>query len=284
MSKTLIDWTDSVWNPVCGCSRQSEGCLNCYAEKMHKRLQAMGLEKYKEPFNKVRLHEPSLSIPSKTKKPTVFFVNSMSDLFHEDMKIEWIAEVWKQMVKNPQHIFLILTKRPEKLLFLSFLQDETENKEKELIPDNIWLGVTVESSKYLHRAETLQKIPAKHKFISFEPLLDDMNYLGWNYLKGIDWLIVGGETGPGARKMNYYGVKNIFVANKYLGKELPIFFKQWGSNKQSGIIKDTFLSEEECQMKYNEYLRYKQFPFEIEKLMEGKKKKSPIKLKCTGMA
>jgi protein gp37 len=262
MAKTRIDWCEAVWNPITGCSKLSDGCLNCYAEKMHKRLQAMGLEKYKEPFNKVRLHEPSLSIPSKTKKPTVFFVNSMSDLFHEDMKIEWIAEVWKQMVRNPQHIFLILTKRPEKLLFLSWMQDETENGEKESIPENIWLGVTIESSKYLHRAETLQKIPARHKFISFEPLIGNPFIPGVvnNKYYEVDWIIVGGETGSKARILqpNWVALLRDFAEYSHI----PFFFKSWGK----GIKGSLFPNNKEYGKEY------KQFPAEIAKLMEGKKK------------
>jgi len=249
MKNTKI-WWQKVWNPVTGCSRISSGCLNCYAEKMHKRLQAMGLEKYKEPFNVVRLHDPSLSIPSKTKKPTVFFVNSMSDLFHSDLNLLDLDLVWNEILGNPRHIFLILTKRPH-IALKRMLQ----------WPENIWLGVTVESSKYLHRAETLQKIPAKHKFISFEPLLDDV--VSHTLLsKDIEWVIVGGESGPGAREMKREWVDNIF--REAVNFNIPFFFKQWGSHKNSQHwITDKL---------YTNYLSYKQFPPEIQKLMEGKKK------------
>lgn len=264
MAKTKIEWSEKVWNPVVGCSRISPGCDNCYAEKMHRRLNAMGLEKYKEPFNVVRLHKPSLSIPSKTKKPTVFFVNSMSDLFHEDMKIEWIAEAWKQMARNPRHIFLILTKRPEKLLFLSWLQDEAENGEIPSVPDNIWLGVTVESSKYLHRIETLGKIPAKHKFISFEPLLDEVKLIDKS-LEGIDWVIVGGENGNNARPINRNSIRDIFY--KCQKFNIPFFFKQVGA-----AFFNTFHYNFGHTCEEKDILKTKQFPPEIQKLMEGKKK------------
>jgi len=250
-----IEWTQATWNPVTGCSKISDGCLNCYAEKMHKRLQAIGMEKYKEPFNVVRLHEPSLEIPSKTKKPTVFFVNSMSDLFHIDVQLWWIRSIWEEMEKNSQHIFLILTKRPNNIYDWMM-----ETRNESIWYKNIWIGVTIESSKYLHRAETLQKIPAKHKFISFEPLVSQINLLSEN-LNDIDWVIVGGESGPKAREMKREWVDDIFLVAK--NSNIPFFFKQWGSHKYSQHwIEDKL---------YTYYLSYKQFPEEIANLMECKK-------------
>jgi len=257
MGKSKIEWTEKTWNPVVGCSKLSSGCDNCYAEKMHRRLNAMGLEKYSEPFNVVRLHEPSLSIPIKTKKPTVFFVNSMSDLFHSDLDSSDLLAVWATMMANPRHIFLILTKRPLNVM-VGYLQD--------LWTDNIWLGVTIESAKYIHRAETLQKIPAKHKFISFEPLIGSPLIPGVPVLCSnrykVDWIIVGGETGSKARDMHIAWVSVIrdFAENE----GIPFFFKSWGSYPGKTFApKDAFIDGKE----------YKQFPPEIEKLMEAKKKK-----------
>jgi protein gp37 len=261
MSKTRIDWTDSVWNPVVGCSKLSSGCDNCYAEKMHKRLQAMGLEKYSEPFNVVRLHEYSLNIPSKTKKPTVFFVNSMSDLFHKDLNHLDTQRIFYVMKENPKHIFLILTKRPEVAEYYDkYVIRHVDSNDW---TENIWLGVTIESAKYLHRAETLQKIPARHKFISFEPLLDRIE-LTLENLEGIDWVIVGGESGQKARPLSRKGAIDIFLRSQSIG--VPFFFKQQGSNKYPPAQLNDY---------YNGKLisEYKQFPYEIQKLMEGKKKK-----------
>lgn len=272
MPKSKIEWTQSVWNPVVGCSKLSDGCLNCYAGKMHHRLNAMGLEKYKEPFDVVRLHGPSLSIPSKTKKPTVYFVNSMSDLFHEDLSRYDIYKIFREINKNTHHIFLILTKRPERLFQLLKDPDFYFNKKGNIaFPDNLWLGVTVESSKYLHRIETLQKIPAKHKFISFEPLIgsplkywpDSNNSKKWmddhNFL--VDWIIVGGESGNKAREMLYSWVLVLKEYSEFYN--IPFFFKQWGSYPGKPFApKDAFLEGKE----------YKQFPPAIAELMEGKKK------------
>jgi protein gp37 len=247
-----IEWTIDTYNPTVGCRKISEGCNNCYAEKQHKRLQNMGLEKYNRPFEVVRLYEPHLDIPSRTKKPTVFFVNSMSDLFHSDLKESDLLKVFKEMNSNPQHIFQILTKRP--LNIIGHNLNWT---------DNIWLGVTIESAKYLHRAETLQKIPARHKFISFEPLLDRIE-LTLENLEGIDWVIVGGESGQKARPLSRKGAIDIFLRSQSIG--VPFFFKQQGSNKYPPAQLNDY---------YNGKLisEYKQFPSEIQKLMEGKKKK-----------
>jgi len=259
MAKSKIEWTQATWNPVTGCSKISDGCLNCYAEKMHKRLQAMGLEKYSEPFSVVRFCIHHLNIPSKTKKPTVFFVNSMSDLFHEDLKKQYLFDIFREMVDNPQHIFLILTKRPENIpIWKNEKPYQWEYYKRESYwTDNIWLGVTIESSKYLHRAETLQKIPAKHKFISFEPLIGSplipgVSVLNSNYYK-VDWIIVGGETGINARVLQPAYVSVLRDFTEY--ENIPFFFKQWG-----GKEKNAFLGGKE----------YKQFPAEIAKLMEGK--------------
>lgn len=249
-----IEWTIDTYNPTVGCRKISEGCNNCYAEKQHKRLQNMGLEKYNRPFEVVRLYEPHLDIPSRTKKPTVFFVNSMSDLFHSDLKESDLLKVFKEMNSNPQHIFQILTKRP--LNIIGHNLNWT---------DNIWLGVTIESAKYLHRAEILQqKIPAKHKFISFEPLIESPFKSPWmedHDCYKVDWIIVGGEMGNKARVLqpNWVAILRDFA--KY--ENIPFFFKQWGK----GIKGSLFPNNKEYGKEY------KQFPSEIQKLMEGKKKK-----------
>jgi len=257
-----IEWTIDTYNPTVGCRKISEGCDNCYAEKQHKRLRNMGLEKYNRPFDVVRLYEPHLDIPSRTKKPTVFFVNSMSDLFHSDLKESDLLKVFKEMNNNPQHIFQILTKRPLNIMGHNLNWSE-----------NIWLGVTIESAKYIHRAEILQEIPAKHKFISFEPLIESplkywpksensKQWLNDHDCFKVDWIIAGGETGSKAREMLYSWALVLKEYSEF--QNIPFFFKSWGSYPGRPFApKDTFLDGKE----------YKQFPPEIAKLMEGKKKK-----------
>jgi protein gp37 len=183
-----IEWTESTWNPVTGCTKISAGCAHCYAERMAKRLKAMGQRRYRNEF-KVTLQPDMLDAPLHWKRPRMIFVNSMSDLFHEAVPADYIAKVFAVMQAASQHTFQVLTKRPERAL--------------ELAPDlpwpaNVWMGTTVESADYLHRIRSLVQIPAKIRFLSLEPLLGPMPKL---QLKGIHWVIVGGESGPDARVM-----------------------------------------------------------------------------------
>jgi len=220
MGKSKIEWTQVTWNPTTGCNKVSQGCKNCYAEIMSKRLQAMGVKKYKNNF-KVVEHPNSLQEPSNWHKPRLVFVNSMSDLFHKDVSTDFIKQVFKVMNENPKHTFQILTKRAKRLLEL--------NSELNWTP-NIWMGVSVENNDVLERVEYLKQIDAKIKFLSIEPLLGPVEDLN---LEGIDWVIVGGESGSGARPMNPEWVQQIHI--KCIVADVPFFFKQWGSWGPDGI-------------------------------------------------
>ncbi len=215
MKKTKIEWTEQTWNPSAGCSKVSSGCANCYAEVMAKRLQAMGIIGYENGFifNIVpeRLYEPY-----KIKKPTVFFVNSMSDIFHEHMPVEYLDMIFDVIRDTPQHTYQILTKRATRMY---------EYLSEKKIPENIWLGVTVENKMHgLPRIDYLRKLNATVLFLSVEPLLED---LGEMDLTNIDWVIVGGESGNKARPMDKSWVLNI--KNQCNEKEIAFFFKQWGT-------------------------------------------------------
>jgi protein gp37 len=218
---TAIEWTDSTWNPVTGCSKISSGCIHCYAERLALRLQAMGNPSYKNGFS-ITLHEDALELPLKWKKPQTIFVNSMSDLFHEDIPFEFISRVFDVMRRANWHCFQILTKRSERMLELS---------SKLLWTSNIWMGVTVEAENYTHRIEHLKKTGAVVKFLSLEPLLSPIYNIK---LRGIDWVIVGGESGPNARPMEKAWVINI--RNQCQSEKIPFFFKQWGgvNKKKAG--------------------------------------------------
>jgi len=212
-SNSNIEWTQATWNPVTGCTKLSLGCQNCYAESMAKRLKAIGSPHYKNGFE-VTEHEDALNIPLKWKKPKLIFANSMSDLFHEKVSKEFIIKVFEVMSRANWHKFQILTKRPERLLEL----------DKDLPwTSNILMGVTVESEAYKHRIDLLKKCGAKTKFLSLEPLLSDISDL---YLSGIDWVILGGESGPNARKMWENWVLN--VKEQCVARQVPFFFKLWG--------------------------------------------------------
>lgn len=218
MNLTKIEWTESTWNPLTGCTKISPGCNNCYAEKLAIRLKAMGNPNYANGF-KLTLHEHALNLPLKFNKPKTIFVNSMSDLFHKEVPIEFIKKVFKVMEKAHWHCFQVLTKRSERLIELS----------REIQwPDNVWMGVSVENNNYTHRIEHLKQVPAKTKFISFEPLLGPIDYIS---LVGIDWVIVGGESGPKARPMDPLWVKNI--RNHCHKEKIPFFFKQWGGIRKN---------------------------------------------------
>jgi len=215
--ESSIEWTESTWNPVTGCTKISTGCTHCYAERMAKRLQAMGVPNYTKGFS-VAVHEESLGIPLKWSKPRVIFVNSMSDLFHEHIPDDFILRVFRAMNEVPRHRFQVLTKRSERLLRMSPALPWTEN---------IWMGVTVEEDRYLYRAEHLKRVRAAVKFLSLEPLLGPLPGLD---LDGLDWVIVGGESGPGARPLNADWV--IDIKEKCQRTGIPFFFKQWGGARK----------------------------------------------------
>lgn len=221
--KSLIEWTESTWNPITGCTKHSEGCLNCYAEKMANRLQAMGQKKYINGFE-LSLHEDVLEDPLYMKKPQMIFVCSMSDIFHKDVPDEYILKLFDVMNRAHWHIFQVLTKRADRLASLS---------DKIKWSQNIWMGVTVESATQIERVQYLQNSGAKTKFLSIEPLLTDIPHLP---LEKIDWIIVGGESGPGARLMKKEWVENIRRQCEI--KQVPFFFKQWGgiNKKKTGRL------------------------------------------------
>jgi protein gp37 len=221
-AQSTIEWTESTWNPVTGCTKVSAGCLNCYAERMARRLQGMGQERYKEGF-KLTLHPEALDEPYSWKKPRIVFVNSMSDLFHEEIPLEFMQDVFKVMNENIRHTFQVLTKRSERLRELAPLLEWSQN---------IWIGVTIENNDYVYRVDDLRAVGASIKFISLEPLLGPVPDLD---LKGIEWVIVGGESGPRARPMEEKWVLDI---KKKCENEhnIPFFFKQWGgvNRKKTG--------------------------------------------------
>ncbi len=223
MAQSTIEWTEMTWNPTTGCTKVSQGCKHCYAEIMSQRLQAMGVEKYKDAFE-VREHPDALTIPYTWKKSKIVFVNSMSDLFHEKISLSFIKKVFKVMNNNPQHVFQVLTKREKRLLEL-----HTELK----WTHNIWMGVSVEDQRVEHRIDFLRQTNARTKFLSLEPLigpLPDMN------LTNIDWVIVGGESGHNPRPMNPEWV--IDIQDQCEKAEVAFFFKQWGgkNKKKAGRI------------------------------------------------
>jgi protein gp37 len=216
-----IEWTEQTWNPTTGCTKVSSGCKFCYAEVMAKRLKAMGANGYENGFG-LTLLEDRLDQPLKRKKPTTYFVNSMSDLFHEDIPFDFIDRVFSVIRKTPQHRYQILTKR-EKRLSAYF--------ETRKVPDNVWLGVTVENIKEgVPRISVLREIPAKIRFLSIEPLLEDLGKID---ISGIHWVIVGGESGSKARPMQKDWVLNI--QSQCEMQQVAFFFKQWGTWGSDGV-------------------------------------------------
>jgi protein gp37 len=211
--KSAIEWTESTWNPVTGCDKVSPGCLNCYAERFAQRWRGVKDHPYEQGFD-IKLWESRINLPLTWKKPQIIFVNSMSDLFHKQVPVEFIQDVFQVMKQAHWHIFQLLTKRPERLI-------EIENSLE--WSDNIWLGVSVENSNYVGRIDKLRMAEARTKFLSLEPLLGPLQDLN---LRDIDWVIVGGESGPGARKMSEEWV--IDIKNQCLEASVPFFFKQWG--------------------------------------------------------
>jgi len=220
---SAIEWTESTWNPVTGCSEISPGCTHCYAKRMAKRLQAMGQANYRNGFS-LTTHEHALELPLGWKKPQTIFVNSMSDLFHEKVPVDFILRVFNVMNRADWHCYQVLTKRAERLAELA-----------ELLPwrPHIWMGVSVENQDYVYRIDCLRKTEAHVKFVSFEPLLGPVRTVDWT---SIDWAIVGGESGPGARSMKEQWVLEIRNACRRRG--IPFFFKQWGGfyKKRNGRV------------------------------------------------
>tara|TARA_R110000850_G_scaffold32285_7_gene88881 strand:- start:5956 stop:6684 length:729 start_codon:yes stop_codon:yes gene_type:complete len=218
MAQTSIEWTELTWNPVTGCTKISAGCKFCYAEVMTKRLKSMGVEKYKDGFKKVRIHEDTLGIPYTWKKSKVVFVNSMSDLFHKDVPLEFIQRVFQVMNENPQHVFQVLTKRADRL---------ADIHEQLTWSHNIWMGVSVEDERVIDRIDFLRTTGARVKFLSLEPLIGPLPNLN---LQNIDWVIVGGESGHKARPMNPDWVLDI--QEQCEKSKVAFFFKQWGGKNK----------------------------------------------------
>jgi protein gp37 len=213
MARTSIEWTESSWNPVTGCSKISEGCAHCYAERIAVRLQAMGQPRYRNGFQ-VTLHPDIIELPLHWQKPRSIFVNSMSDLFHKAVPDSFVDSVFSTIEKADWHVFQILTKRVERLAALDRTRDW---------PRNIMIGVTVESAETADRIDVLRTTSAPLKFVSFEPLI---GLVGQVDLRGIDWIIVGGESGPGARPMEEAWVLDLKRQARRF--DIPFFFKQWG--------------------------------------------------------
>lgn len=220
-TKSHIEWTEQTWNPITGCTKVSAGCKFCYAEVMAKRLKAMGARGYENGFE-LSIIEERLNQPLKRKKPTTYFVNSMSDLFHEDVPFEFIDKVFEVIEKTQQHRYQILTKREQRL---------SEYFKNRTAPSNVWLGVSVENIKDgLPRIEVLKTIPAKIRFLSIEPLLEDLGEVNFS---GIHWVIVGGESGSKARPMKKEWVLNIQIQCEE--QNIAFFFKQWGTWGADGV-------------------------------------------------
>lgn len=227
MAESQIEWTDATWNPVAGCSLASAGCKNCYAMKMARRLEAMGVEKYAGLTQKrgrnvtwngrIREDYAALSIPLDWRKPKKIFVNSMSDLFHPDVSDEFVMAIWDVMRRTPQHHYQILTKRPDRMRRIV-------SANAGMVLQNVWLGTSVENAETAHRIDELRKTPAAIRFISFEPLIGPV---GKANLKGIHWAIVGGESGSNARPIKETWIDEIHAQCEKFGT--AFFFKQWGS-------------------------------------------------------
>lgn len=231
--KSSIEWTEATWNPTTGCDRTSPGCDHCYALTMARRLKAMGNPKYQNdghpltsgPGFGITSHRDQLAVPHSWKAPRTIFVNSMSDLFHPDVTNEFITDVFQVMVDTPRHTYQVLTKRSQRLAKIAPLLPW---------PDNLWMGVSVESDRYSFRVNHLRKVPAAVRFISAEPLLGPLPNLN---LSDIDWLIAGGESGAGARPMHPDWIRDL--RDRCITAKVAFFFKQWGAwapNGESGAM------------------------------------------------
>ncbi|GGB08732.1 DUF5131 family protein [Puia dinghuensis] len=221
MAQSSIEWTEMTWNPTTGCTKISAGCKYCYAEVMAKRLQAMGVDKYRNGFE-IAIHEDVLKVPFSWKGSKLVFVNSMSDLFHPEIPLDFIKKVFEVMNDNPQHTFQVLTKRADRLHQLHRELEWTKN---------IWMGVSVEDSRVVHRIDFLRETGAKIKFLSCEPLIGPLMNMN---LENIDWVIVGGESGRKTRPVKEWWVWDIRQQCQEIG--VAFFFKQWGgtNKKKSG--------------------------------------------------
>ncbi len=220
MKTTKIEWTDKTWNPVSGCTKISPGCAHCYAEAMARRLKAMGMEKYANGFQ-VTLHEDCLNEPLGWKQPHTIFVCSMSDLFHKEVPFEFVDKVMRTILLTPQHRYQLLTKRAERMAEYFLTHD---------IPDNVWLGVTVEAQSSKSRIDCLRVLDAPIRFLSCEPLIEDLGELD---LRNINWVIVGGESGSQARPMKREWIDSIQEQTEAQGS--LFFFKQWGTWGSDGV-------------------------------------------------
>ncbi|MFO0628897.1 MAG: phage Gp37/Gp68 family protein [Polyangiales bacterium] len=220
-----IEWTEATWNPLTGCDKISPGCKHCYAERMAARLKAMGQPNYAKGFE-LTLHESMLKVPLGWRQPRTIFVNSMSDLFHKKVPEDFVRRVFDVIVRADWHQFQMLTKRADRLAMLAPTLPW---------PDHLWMGVSVESEKYISRIDHLRRVPARVRFLSLEPLLGPLPALD---LTGIHWVIVGGESGPGAREMKRAWVRDL--RDQCIAARVPFFFKQWGgvNKKKTGRTLD----------------------------------------------
>ena len=217
-ARSHIEWTGATWNPVTGCTKITAGCKKCYAERLAFRLHAMGSHRYRNGF-RVTLHRDAIDLPKSWRMPRMIFVNSMSDLFHHDVPLDFISRIFDTMRECKQHTFQVLTKRSKRLLEIASHIEW---------PVNVWMGVSVENGAVLNRIDDLRTVPAAVRFLSCEPLIGSLKGID---LKGIHWVIVGGESGVGARPMKIQWVREIFRACRKA--HVPFFFKQWG-----GVRKD----------------------------------------------
>lgn len=221
MSASTIEWTERTWNPVVGCTKISPGCKNCYAEVMSRRLRAIGVPGYEDPFTVVKTLPKRLKDPTHRKKATMFFVNSMSDLFHPDVEQSFVHDVFDTIERCPQHVFQILTKRPK-------LIEPVMGARK--IPSNAWIGTSVENKRHgVPRIGELSRVSSTMRFLSIEPLLEDIGTID---LTGISWVIVGGESGHKARPMDIAWVRSL--RDQCRTQNVEFFFKQWGTWSQDG--------------------------------------------------
>lgn len=216
-TRSTIEWTESTWNPITGCAKISPGCKHCYAERLAKRLKAMGQPNYNNGFA-LTLQPHMLQVPFRWKTPQIIFVNSMSDLFHQNVPTDYIRQVFDVMVSANCHNYQVLTKRSERLAQLSAQ-----------LPwqSHIWMGVSVENADYTFRIDHLRQTDAHVKFLSLEPLLGRLPQLNF---EGMDWVIVGGESGPGARVMSKEWV--LEIRDQCVAANVPFFFKQWGGTNK----------------------------------------------------
>lgn len=242
MANSSIEWTEMTWNPTTGCTKISSGCKFCYAEIMTRRLKAMGQEKYKDGFKKVKIHEETLLVPYTWKKSKVVFVNSMSDLFHKDVPLEFIHRVFQVMRDNGQHVFQVLTKRADRLAEIS---------DQLVWPHNVWMGVSVEDERVTERIDFLRQCGARVKFLSCEPLIGPLPNLN---LTGIDWVIVGGESGHKPRPMDPDWVLDI--QEQCQRSNVAFFFKQWGgkNKKKAGRELNGKTYDEMPEIELKEYI------------------------------